>query len=347
MNIKKLIPFIVFSAVGLLVFILTLVSLLVPVRILFFFYIIFYILSTSHWRTRSPNWAPPLLTLASPLWSPFSKLSLIFIIYFSYRIVPVPTVPLLSLLSLVLPSPLFSSTSCHLVIYFGSCFSPMQWYTIESTTSTLAGVEMCKATQTQSWDLEVVESSGVNCTNLPNGQSRNWRDTCEYDFCRNKAAVFIITRGLLAYAATGTLLALIVYLVGAFGPGVAYQVHASAAVVFCVGLCSLLPLALAVFLFGIGLTAGVHQDQVDYVASSNAGDGLVYDRETTACQLDVSCTSLAGEGTFTRPCFTVPPPPPFNLTLSRSLSVASPLMIAVYPWMWRTSGVPRLVSLLP
>jgi len=173
------------------------------------------------------------------------------------------------------------------------------WYSIQSSDNQ----GWCTATTIQSWDTETVTSTGPNCTNLNFG-TRQWRDTCDVDFCKNKAVIFVVTRGLLAYATVGTFVALVVYLVGAFAPGKAFQIHATGAAIFAVGLCSLLPIALAVFLFGIGLTSAVLQDQTDYVARVTNNPNA--DPTNTNCQLAVSCPDFAGSASVTDPCSLAP-----------------------------------------
>jgi len=218
------------------------------------------------------------------------------------------------------------------------------WYTITATSA------LCGYTSAQGWDNEIITTSGSNCTGVPTG-TRAWRTTCDVDFCKNKAAVFVITRGLLAYACVGTFVALVVYLVGAFGPGRSFQAHATGATIFCTGLCSLLPIALGVFLFGIGITAGVHQDQVDYYTNVNTtrSNGQSFTVDNIRCQLAVSCTSFAGSAVIADPCtaapygcFAQPNGNPSGLSVNYSWNSAGGFIVAIIAGLLALASVPTM-----
>lgn len=156
-----------------------------------------------------------------------------------------------------------------------------------------------------------------------------------------------------------TALAVILYLAGYFGPGQAYQIHKSGGIVFCYGVCCLLPILLGLFLFGIGLTAGtpavsarssltlvaVHQDQVDYVAKTVPGQNSAT-TDTVDCRLAVSCPEFSGEATVENPC---------SLVRLHACVCSTDCMrrrLAAWPTPIRTaasltSGAPRAASLWP
>jgi len=207
-----------------------------------------------------------------------------------------------------------------LLVVFVLCIVALliPWYEIDSSDD----LGRCTASMVQEWDRETLTSSGSNCSGFL-GSRDNWRTNCEFEFCRNKAVVFVVTRGLLAYACVGTFLALLIYAIGAFAGGKAFQLHATGAAIFATGLCSLLPIALAVFLFGIGITSAVHQDQVDYYSRVQGKSDATADN--TPCQLDVSCASLSGTAQVQNPCKLVP----FGCFAN---PIGSPPVLVTYTW---------------
>lgn len=170
------------------------------------------------------------------------------------------------------------------------------WYFINSTRTDLNG-DVCDIKQEQATDWQVVSGS---CLNNTDPVSQPWNeDGCQFNFCRNKFAIFKVSQGLLAFSFVMAFISLVVYAVGAWGPKNSFYIHETGAIVFCWGVCAALPLVLAIFLFGIGITFAVHQDQVDYLVRTGTSNATT---ANTPCIIDTSCTSFAGETTVINPC---------------------------------------------